>query len=68
MYALIIVIGVSGQNVVGVGVTSQIVGHFKTLDDCKAAAAQPYAAGPVSGLSIQPSWGAVWYCTYTGAN
>ena len=68
MYALILVIGVWGQNVVGVGATSQIVGHFKNLDDCKAAAAEPYAAGPVSGLSIQASWGAIWYCTYTGSN
>ena len=41
MYALIIVIGVlsSGGTVIPVGVTSQIVGKFKNLDECKAAAA-----------------------------
>jgi hypothetical protein len=40
MYALITVIGVlsSGSSVIPVGVTSQLVGKFKTLDDCKAAA------------------------------
>ena len=40
MYALIIVIEVlsQGASVIPVGVTSQIVGKFKTLDECKAAA------------------------------
>ena len=43
MYALIIVIGMlstgaSGSAVIPVGVTSQIVGKFKNLDECKAAA------------------------------
>jgi hypothetical protein len=67
MYALIIVIGLSGQSL-SIGATSQIIGKFKSLDDCKAAAAQPHAAGAVEGLSIQASWGAIWYCTYTGAS
>ena len=42
MYALIIVIGMlsqgAGSAVMPVGVTSQIVGKFKNLDECKAAA------------------------------
>ena len=51
MYALIIVIGVlsQGASVIPVGVTSQIVGKFKTLDECKAAASQPHAGGPGFG-------------------
>jgi hypothetical protein len=41
MYALIIVIAVlspAGGAVTPVGVTSQVVGKFKNLDQCKAAA------------------------------
>jgi hypothetical protein len=74
MYALIIVIGMlshqgaSGSGVVPVGVTSQIVGKFKTLEECKAAASQPHAGGPVLDFSLSTTWGANWYCTYTGAN
>ena len=45
MYALIIVIGMlsqgAGSAVMPVGVTSQIVGKFKNLDECKTAASQP---------------------------
>ena len=40
MYALIIVIAVlspAGGAVTPVGVTSQVVGKFKNLDQCKAA-------------------------------
>jgi hypothetical protein len=73
MYALIIVIGMlstgaSGSAVIPVGVTSQIVGKFKNLDECKAAASQPHAGGPISDLSLSTTWGVNWYCTYTGAN
>ena len=58
MYALIIVIGMlsqgaSGSAVIPVGVTSQIVGKFKNLDECKAAASQPHAGGPISDFSLQ---------------
>ena len=72
MYALIIVIGMlstgaSGSAVIPVGVTSQIVGKFKNLDECKAAASQPHAGGPISDFSLSTTWGANWYCTYTGA-
>ena len=42
MYALIIVIGMLSPGTSGavtpLGVTSQIVGKFKNLDECKAAA------------------------------
>ena len=73
IYPLIIVIGMlstgaSGSAVIPVGVTSQIVGKFKSLDECKAAASQPHAGGPISDFSLSTSWGANWYCTYTGAN
>jgi hypothetical protein len=65
MYALIIIIGMSG---VSGGVTSQIVGKFKSLDECKAAASQPHAGGPISDLGLSATWGALWFCTYTGTN
>ena len=72
MYALIIVIGVLSQGlavaVMPIGVTSQIVGNFKNLDECKAAASQPHAAGPVADLTLSTTWGRNWYCTYTGGN
>lgn len=72
MYALIIVIGMlsqgAGSAVMPVGVTSQIVGRFKNLDECKAAAGEPHAGGPVSDLSLSTTWGVNWYCTYTGGN
>jgi hypothetical protein len=65
MYALIIIIGMSG---VSGGVTSQIVGKFKNLDECKAAANQPHAGGPISDFGLSATWGAIWFCTYTAAN
>ena len=67
---LIIVIGVlsQGASIVPVGVTSQIVGKFKNLDECKAAAKQPHAAGPVADITVVTTWGANWYCTYSGPN
>ena len=72
MYALIIVIGMLSPGTSGavtpLGITSQIVGRFKNLDECKAAANQPHAGGPVSDLSLSTTWGVNWYCTYTGAN
>ena len=68
MYALIIVIGMLSPatgSVVPVGVTSQTVGKFRTLDQCKAAANQPGAGGTISDLSL--TRGVYWYCVYTGA-
>jgi hypothetical protein len=55
MYALIIVIAVlspAGGAVTPVGVTSQVVGKFKDLDQCKAAASQQSAGGAISDLSL----------------
>jgi hypothetical protein len=73
MYALIIVIGVLSSDkpagsAVSIGVTSQIVGKFKNLDECKAAAKQPHAAGPIADITVVTTWGATWYCTYSGTN
>jgi len=69
MYALIIVIAVlspAGGAVTPVGVTSQVIGRFKDLDQCKAAASQQSAGGAISDLSL--SRGVYWYCAYTGAS
>jgi hypothetical protein len=73
MYALIIVIGVlsSGSSTgtaAPIGVTSQIVGKFKDLDECKAAASQPHATGPAVDITVVTTLGSRWYCAYVGAN
>jgi len=55
MYALIIVIAVlspTGDVNTPVGITSQIVGKFKTLDQCKAGASQQSAGGAIIDLSL----------------
>lgn len=65
MYALIIVVGML-SSVVPVGVTSQVVGKFKTLDECQAAASQPLTGGTISDVNL--TRGVYWYCVYTGAN
>jgi hypothetical protein len=63
MYALIIVIGMM-SSVQPVGVTSQIVGHFQNLEQCKAAANNPQNGGAISDLNL--SMGIYWHCVYTG--
>ena len=74
MYTLIIVFGLlSSGNSTGtaplpIGVTSQIVGKFKDLDKCKAAASQPHATGPVVDITVVTTLGSRWYCAYAGAN
>lgn len=68
MYALILVVAMLSPatgSVTPVGVTSQTVGKFKNLDQCKAAANAPLAGGTISDLSL--SRGVYWYCAYTGA-
>jgi len=68
MYALIVIIGILSPAtgaVVPVGVTSQIAGKFENLDQCKAAAEQPYAGGIISDLNL--TRGIYWYCVYAGA-
>ena len=72
MYALIIVIGVlSSDRPAGsaapIGVTSQIVGKFENLDECKAAASQPHATAPAEDISLLTILGSRWYCVYAGA-
>jgi hypothetical protein len=68
MYTLIIVIGMLSPatgSVVPVGVTSQIVGKFENLDQCKEAASRPVAGGTISDLTL--TRGVYWYCAYAGA-
>lgn len=68
MYALILVVAMLSPatgSVTPVGVTSQTVGKFKNLDQCKAAANVPLVGGTISDLSL--SRGVYWYCAYTGA-
>ena len=68
MYALIVVIAVlspAGSSVTPVGVTSQVIGKFKNLDQCKAAAIRQSASGTISDLSL--SKGIYWHCAYAGA-
>jgi hypothetical protein len=67
MYALIIVIAVLSPatgTVTPVGATSQLIGKFKSLDQCKEAASKETAGGAISDLSL--SRGVYWYCTYAG--
>lgn len=67
MYTLIIVIAVLSPAtgaVTPVGATSQSVGKFKSLDQCKEAASKPTAGGAISDLSL--SRGVYWYCAYAG--
>ncbi|HXX06788.1 MAG TPA: hypothetical protein VEJ43_01805 [Pseudolabrys sp.] len=67
MYALIIelvMLSPATGTVTPVGVTSQIVGKFKNLDQCKAAAIKPDADGALADLNL--SKGAYWYCVYAG--
>ncbi|MBX9825568.1 MAG: hypothetical protein K2Y27_11295 [Xanthobacteraceae bacterium] len=67
MYMLIIVISVlspATSTVVPVGVTSQIVGRFDSLEQCKAAANEPGATGAIVDLTL--SRGVYWHCVYAG--
>ncbi len=67
MYALIIIIAVlspATAAVTPVGVTSQVVGKFQSLDQCKASASKEAAGGAISDLNL--SRGFYWYCAYAG--
>jgi hypothetical protein len=67
MYALIIVVAMLSPatgTVTPVGVTSQTIGRFRSLNECKEAAGRPFAGGTISDLSL--SRGVYWYCAYTG--
>jgi hypothetical protein len=66
MYALIIVVTVLSPatgTVTPVGVTSQMVGKFKNLNECKMAAGKPLIGGEIVDLKL--SRGIYWYCAYT---
>lgn len=68
MYALIIIVAVLSPAtgaVTPVGVTSQLVGKFENLDQCKAAANAQSAGGAIADLSL--SRGTYWHCAYAGA-
>jgi len=63
MYVLIVVIGMlspASGSVVPVGITSQIVGKYESLDACKEAALKPGADGPIVDLNL--TRGVYWYC------
>lgn len=67
MYTLIIVFAILSPAtgaVTPVGVTSQTIGHFKNLDQCKAAGNEPLIGGAISDLSL--SRGVYWYCVNAG--
>jgi hypothetical protein len=65
MYALIIaVLSPAGGAVTPVGVTSQVLGKSKNLDQCKAAGNKQGAGGATADLSL--SRGVYWYCAYVG--
>ena len=64
MYTLIIVIGMLSPGLSAVGVTSQIVGKFKTKDECEAAASRPIVGGTITDLSLTRN--VYWYCVYAG--
>ncbi len=71
MYELILIIGlVTTGTPTGptqtIGVTSQSIGKFKSLDECQAAAEKPKAGGPIPGFALSATWGGYWYCAYTG--
>ena len=67
MYALIITIVILSPAtgaVVPVGISSQIVGKFKNLEQCKEAAGKPDAEGSLHDWSL--SRGSYWQCVYAG--
>ncbi|HEX5211565.1 MAG TPA: hypothetical protein VFW22_07510 [Pseudolabrys sp.] len=67
MYTLIIVIAVLSPAtgaITPVGVTSQTIGQFRNLEQCKAAANRQLVGGAMSELNL--SRGIYWYCAYTG--
>jgi hypothetical protein len=73
MYALIIAIAMQTSGLGGggasVGITSQVIGKFRSLDECKAVAAQPYAAGgSISEAIVATNSGLNWYCVPAGSN
>ena len=67
MYALILVFAILSPatgTVVPVGVTSQTLAKFRTLDQGQAAANKRGTGGAISDLTL--SRGIYWYCAYAG--
>jgi hypothetical protein len=64
MYSLIIVIAVMSSGL-PVGVTSQMVGEFANLDQCKDAATKSLNGGALVDLNL--STAIFWQCVYTRA-
>jgi hypothetical protein len=64
MYSLIIVIAVMSSGL-PVGVTSQMVGEFANLDQCKDAASKSLNGGALVDLNL--STAIFWQCAYTRA-
>jgi len=64
MYSLIIVIVVLSSGTLPAGVTSQVVGTFDNLDQCKEAASKPQDAGAIFDLNL--SRAIYWHCVYAG--
>ena len=63
MYVLIIVVSVL-SSAIPVGVTSQNIGRFDSLEQCNAVANKPGAMGAVVDLNV--SRGVYWLCVYAG--
>src|SRR5262249_16458040 len=67
MYSLIIIFAILSPatgSVVPVGVSSQILAKFETLDQCKEAGNKQGAGGATSVLMF--SRGIYWHCGYAG--
>ena len=65
MYALIIttvILSPATGGVIPVGISSQIVGKFENLDQCREAASKPDAVGSTHDLGL--SRGSYWQCVY----
>ena len=63
MYVLIIVVAVL-SSAIPVGVTSQNIGRFDSLEQCNAVANEAGATGAVVDLNV--SRGVYWLCVYAG--
>jgi hypothetical protein len=63
MYVLIIVVAVL-SSAIPVGVTSQNIGRFDSLEQCNAVANEAGATGAVVDLNV--SRGVYWICVYAG--
>ena len=63
MYVLIIVVSVM-SSAIPVGVTSQNIGRFDSLEQCNEVANKPGAMGAEVDLNL--SRAVYWFCVYSG--